>query len=339
MFYFIVFWKIVKKFDEDNAIISHFKKLGLNNDINLSSSIIYQFPSLDTKKFKTYEFPIIEESYLQKKSISKYEIPQYIQDIPDGFSVFCTLGEASKVKQYIRLNNEEQNQLNLKESINIEKNNIDFNEPVPKTNFCYLCQRTFDDYLIHIETLIHKNSLHKNQILIKSVQNSFKRINQFWFKEKSKETIQKKVSSHNRNFPSSSSLSSFPSLNSANKSDNNSNYGKNNIFVINMDSPYNENTINEIDNKNIKKDIKINKNEDYENKDNNISYSIIDSTDKNSLILLKKKRKANIHIEKINDFILNNNNDEDSVKHKDYFLDLNINKTKKLIRNMNVFFK
>ena len=313
--------------------------MGLNSDINLSSSIIYQFPSIDTKKFKTYEFPIIEESYLQKKSISKYEIPQYIQDIPDGFSVFCTLGEASKVKQYIRLNKEEQNQLELKENINIEKNNIDFTEPVPKTNFCYLCQRTFDDYLIHIETMIHKNSLHKNQILIKSVQNSFKRINQFWVKEKTKENIKKKISRENKNSSSSiSSLSSFPSLNSAVKSDNNNNSRKNNIFVINMDSPENENTINEIENKNIKKDIKIIKNEDFENKDNNISYSIIDSTDKNSLILLKRKRKANIHIEKINDFILNNN-DEDNDKHKDYFLELNINKTKKLIRNANVFFK
>ena len=313
--------------------------MGLNSDINLSSSIIYQFPSIDTKKFKTYEFPIIEESYLQKKSISKYEIPQYIQDIPDGFSVFCTLGEASKVKQYIRLNKEEQNQLELKENINIEKNNIDFTEPVPKTNFCYLCQRTFDDYLIHIETMIHKNSLHKNQILIKSVQNSFKRINQFWVKEKTKENIKKKISRENKNSSSSiSSLSSFPSLNSAVKSDNNNNSRKNNIFVINMDSPENENTINEIENKNIKKDIKIIKSEDFENKDNNISYSIIDSTDKNSLILLKRKRKANIHIEKINDFILNNN-DEDNDKHKDYFLELNINKTKKLIRNANVFFK
>ena len=316
--------------------------MGLNNDINLSSSIIYQFPSIDTKKFKTYEFPVIEESYLQKKSISKYEIPQYIQDIPDGFSVFCTLGEASKVKQYIRLNKEEQNQLNLKENINIEKNNIDFNEPVPKANFCYLCQRTFDDYLVHIETLIHKNSLHKNQLLLKSVKNSFKRINHFWVKEKSKEKIKQKISNQNKNFASSTSLSSsFPSLNSALKSDikdNNNNSGKNNVIVINTDSPDNENTINEIEYKTIKKDIKIIKNDDYENKDNNISYSIIDSTDKNSLILLKKKRKSNIHIEKINDFILNSNY-EDTVKHKQYFIDLNINKTKKLIRNANVFFK
>ena len=132
----------------------------------------------------------------------------------------------------------------------------------------------------------------------------------------------------------------MPSLNSALKSDNHSNSGKNNNIVINLDSMDNENMTNKIENKNIKKI----KNEDFENKDNNVSYSIIDSTDKNSLILLKKKRKANICVEKINDFMLINNNEnnednEDTVKHKDYFGDLNINKTKKLIRNKNVFFK
>lgn len=84
------------------------------------------------------------------------------------------------------------------------------------------------------------------------------------------------------------------------------------------------------------------KNEDFLSEENNISYSIIDSTEKNSLILLKKKRKDNIYIEKTNDFIDNNNNEnenEDTFRHKDYFARLNINKTKKLIRNVNIFFK
>ena len=63
---------------------------------------------MDSRKYKSYEFPTIEESFFLEKSISKYEIPQYIQDIPEGFSLFCTLWEASKVKQYMLLSQDEQ---------------------------------------------------------------------------------------------------------------------------------------------------------------------------------------------------------------------------------------
>ena len=91
----------MQKFEEKDEMISHFIKLGLKSDINSYSSIIYQFPSMDSKKFKYYEFPIIEEAFFLEKSITKYEIPQYIEDIPEGFSLFCTLWEASKVKQYM----------------------------------------------------------------------------------------------------------------------------------------------------------------------------------------------------------------------------------------------
>jgi hypothetical protein len=45
----------------------------------------------------------------------------------------------------------------------------------------------------------------------------------------------------------------LPSLNSALKSDNHSNSGKNNNIVINLDSMDNENMTNKIENKNIKK--------------------------------------------------------------------------------------
>ncbi len=184
---FVVFWKIINKFERWNKIISYFKKLGLKDDINLYSSIIYQFPSVYPKKFKTYEFPIIEEQLLQDKSITKYEIPQYIQDIPNGFSLFCTLWEARIVKQYIQQSREEQDKLNLIENIvSKDNNNVCFNEPLPKSNFCNLCHARFDDYLCHIESMIHKNNVNQNSKMFIHIKNTFKRINNFWEKRKKK---------------------------------------------------------------------------------------------------------------------------------------------------------
>ena len=65
------------------------------------------------------------------------------------------------------LSQEEQDKLklNIKENNEKEENNkIGFNEPIPKTNFCNLCQRRFDDYLVHIETMIHKNNISQNPV-------------------------------------------------------------------------------------------------------------------------------------------------------------------------------
>ena len=334
----IVFWKIISKFDEDNEIISYFFKLGLRNDIDLNSSIIYQFPSIDSKKFKYYEFPVIEEQYLQEKSISKYEIPQYIQDIPDGFSIFCTLWEASKVKQYIQLNKEEQDKLNLRENIvKKDNNNICFNEPLPKTNFCYLCQRRFEDYLVHIGTVIHKNCINQNPLMIKNVQNTFKRINNFW---DTKNIIQKdndkKSDNENKNGYSISSLSSISSFNNILKFENNKNIIRINID-FSQDNTDNDNIDNEIENKDNynKNEDQIINNEDVKKKGDSVNYSLIESYNNNSIILLKKKRKILIN-EKDKE---NNNSNDNNIKKKDYFDNLSIYNNKKLINDVTLLFK
>ena len=289
----------------------------------MSSSIVYQFPYIDFKKFKVYEFPIIEEAILQEKSVSKYEIPQYIQDIPDGFSIFSTLWEASKIKQYMLLSEEEQNKLNAKENlINKDQNPICFNEPLPKTNFCFLCQRRFDDYYIHIETMIHKNNLTKNPIINNAID-TFKRINEFWEKEKKEE---KKLDIENKNFGASiSSLSTIPSTNSLLKSEN-SNY-----FLINLETLENrDHDINDKDKENNYS------NQNCENKENKAHYSLVETNERKSLILLKKKRKGNMNINKDKESSKWN---QENIVQSDYFNGLNINKTKKLIGEVNLFFK
>ena len=80
-------------------------------------------PGLNSKKYKYYEFPKIEETIYQQQSISKYEIPQYIQEIPEGFSIFCTLWEAGKVKQYMQLSKEEKDRLGIRDKEEIYKDN------------------------------------------------------------------------------------------------------------------------------------------------------------------------------------------------------------------------
>ena len=116
--------------------------------------------------------------------------------MPQGFSIFCTLWEASKVKQYLELNEEEKNivlGMQQKDEDNVNNNTNTNNiteEPIPKTKFCHLCMRKFDDYLLHIETMTHKNNIQKNPLLLNRAKNTFERINSFWnnkIKEKDKE--------------------------------------------------------------------------------------------------------------------------------------------------------
>lgn len=233
------------------------------------------------------------------------------------------------------LSQEEQDKLklNIKENNEKEENNkIGFNEPIPKTNFCNLCQRRFDNYLVHIETMIHKNNISRNPVLISRIQNSFKRVNQFWnAKNKNKNKI---VDSNRNTGHSLSSLSSSQSFNSVlkSKSNNNIKITKNySIDKVTQFNIYNENTINENQDKNnkFKKHTQLIKNIEIGKKEINNTDSIFDLYNKNSINLLMKKRKENIFTE----------NDGNTKNEKDYFPDLCISKNKKLIRDVNIYFK
>ena len=233
------------------------------------------------------------------------------------------------------LSQEEQDKLklNIKENNEKEENNkIGFNEPIPKTNFCNLCQRRFDDYLVHIETMIHKNNISQNPALISRIQNAFKRVNQFW---NSKNKNKNKIVDSNKNTGNSiSSLSSSQSFNSVLKSKQ-SNYIKKaknySIDKVTQFNIYKENTINENQNKNnnFKKHTQLIKNIEIGKKEFNNIDSIFNSYNKNSINLLMKKRKENIFTE----------NDRNNKIEKDYFPDLCISKNKKLIKDVNIYFK
>ena len=313
---------------------------------------------MDSKKYKSYEFPTIEETFLQEKSISKYEIPQYIQDIPEGFSLFCTLWEASKVKQYMLLSQEEQEKINIKENYDkIEKdNNINFNEPIPKNNFCYICQEKFEEYIEHIESLKHKNNFKRqNPFLIKKVKNTFKRINKFW-NINSNNNIQEEEE-ENSSFTSNEQKQEQESNN--NEEDNYSNSNSNNKDIEENDEKEFNKSIdigsNKSDNSkilessncsiddqsfsSIKHEIEDNLNDNKENIGENkcekefnfnFNFNINNNKKKEEKYFLKKKR-ITFDVIRCEKYYGGNT--------RDYFCFLNKFKTKKLIRNINVLFK
>ena len=286
---------------------------------------------MDSRKYKSYEFPTIEESFFLEKSISKYEIPQYIQDIPEGFSLFCTLWEASKVKQYMLLSQDEQDKLNIKETYDKkEKENLINEEPIPKNNFCYICQQNFEDYLSHLESKDHKANLYnQNPSLIKSIKTSFKRINKFWSND---------ISNDNSSI-TNNEISSNESIDEEEESNEDKNTPKEKEENTKIKLPILSSSIISL--------IKEN------NTSNGISETNNKEENKENIDMNKNEIKINEHKNKFKFKLLNKKRITFDViryesptkktsfecKRKDYFNYLNKYKTKKYIRNMNVFFE
>ena len=285
---------------------------------------------MDSRKYKSYEFPTIEESFFLDKSISKYEIPQYIQDIPEGFSLFCTLWEASKVKQYMLLSQDEQDKLNIKETYDKkEKENLINEEPIPKNNFCYICQQNFEDYLSHLESKDHKANLYnQNPSLIKSIKTSFKRINKFWSND---------ISNDNSSI-TNNEISSNESIDEEEESNEDKSTPKEKEENTKIKLPILSSSIISLI------------------KENNTSNGILETNkeeNKENIDMNKKEIKINEHKNKFKFKLLNKKRITFDViryesptkktsfecKRKDYFNYLNKYKTKKYIRNMNVFFE
>ena len=295
-------------------------------------------PSTDPKKIKYYELPLIEEAFLQEKSLTKYEIPQYIPDIPEGFSLFCTLWEASKVKQYMLLSQEEQEKLNIKENFEKKEKENNLEEPIPKSNYCYICQKKFEDYLLHIESKKHKDNLsNQNYFFSQSIKNSFKRVNKFW----------------NNNISSEEDISNESSeeINESKKSNEKENIKISYSFINAINEENIQNKENDLDNLNNKEnkeniDLNLNKNdilfENFKyNYGNNFNFNKQQQQEEDNkkriskFKLLKKKRitfdviRYESPTKKINY----------EIKRRDYFGYLNKYKSRKFIRNINILFE
>lgn len=306
--------------------------------MNLCSSIIYQFPLIDTKQFKCYEFPKIEEAVYQEKSISHYEIPQYIQDIPEGFSIFCTLWEASKVKQYMQLSQEEQDKLGIGDNEEKDTEDILLKEPIPKTNYCNLCRRNFDDYLQHIDSIIHKNSINKNQMMINTAKDTFKRINQFWNNKNNNNNDLNSLKNYSINEKNENNKLAITSYSSFSSSISTFKYEDSNFKSINSFHEQDTFIFENINNKENQSDNimpKKSKNKNIfitpfgkekliDNKSSNLS-----SSQSSFNMFINKKRKS------FHSLLFEEKNE----KTNDYFPKLNNKNTKKLIRGIDIYFK
>ena len=172
----------------------------MNSKINKESLLAIFLTDNNYQKIHYYEFPIIKELKWRNGAKTKYEIPQFINDVPEDFPVFCTIKEAGMIKNYQNKmkKKEDKNKKNKSDLKSKEKekekekeknnnnskndNNNILDEPIPNEihKYCHLCKKHFDNYMRHINTKIHKDNTNKYSDTFKNIKNIFKRINTYW---------------------------------------------------------------------------------------------------------------------------------------------------------------
>jgi hypothetical protein len=53
------------------------------------------------RKIHYYEFPKIKEAKWRNEAISKYDIPQLFDNVPEEFPSLCTTKEVGRIKSYL----------------------------------------------------------------------------------------------------------------------------------------------------------------------------------------------------------------------------------------------
>ena len=176
----------------------------MNSKINKESLLAIFLTDNNYQKIHYYEFPIIKELKWRNGAKTKYEIPQFINDVPEDFPVFCTIKEAGMIKNYQNKmkKKEDKNKKNKSDLKSKEKekekeknnnnskndntkkndNNNILDEPIPNEihKYCHLCKKHFDNYMRHINTKIQKDNTNKYSDTFKNIKNIFKRINTYW---------------------------------------------------------------------------------------------------------------------------------------------------------------
>ena len=91
---------VIKHFDKEEESFNNICRHGLNSNTNKESLLAVCLPNSMSKKLHYFSFPLIKEEKWIIGAKTKYDIPQYIEGIPDGFAIFCTTSEAGKVRKY-----------------------------------------------------------------------------------------------------------------------------------------------------------------------------------------------------------------------------------------------
>ena len=269
----IDFWEIIKYFDKEDENFNNICRHGLSTNTNKESLLAVCVHNIVDKTLHYCAFPLIKEEKWFIKAKTKYDIPQYIEGIPDGFAIFCTTWEAGKVRKYQeqlekkkskkknkkhrevedmdvinkKLNKKAMNNNNSiddSKNSNEESDNEDLNEPVPKkeNKFCHICNSKIKKYLEHIKSMEHIENLKKHKNNFNRFKITFENIVQFWDNKKKeqlnnaiiKEKLEK-VNDINKNIKNENSIDEKMSLEN------------NTISVVIM----NNNSTNNIENDNI----------------------------------------------------------------------------------------
>ena len=156
------------------------------------------------RKIIYHNFKKIKEENLLKNARTQYDIPQYIEDMPDGFSIFCTTWEVRNIRKYeknlkeqklLKKNNDDKKEIEIEEDMYVVNRNLnskkleikikiseEFLEPIPKSEhkYCYLCKTIFNDYKFHVNSDKHFENFNKHINVCNRIKNTFERIINFW---------------------------------------------------------------------------------------------------------------------------------------------------------------
>ena len=100
-------------------------KKGVNQKVNKESLIAVYLKSNTYQKIHFHEFPVIKENKWRNGAKTKYDIPQYIRNIPEEYPAICTTKEAGMVKN-IQKKEEKEKEKEKKKKIKLDlemKNN------------------------------------------------------------------------------------------------------------------------------------------------------------------------------------------------------------------------
>ena len=134
------------------------------------------------RKTKYFSFPLVHKNYISQNK-TKYDIPFYIDGIPEGFSIFSTFDEAGRIRNYIKkVNNNIESNLIFNNNNNEKSEEIITLDEKPKADhtYCHLCLSRYTNYNEHINSNEHQDNIIKNKDLFIRIENNFKRINLFW---------------------------------------------------------------------------------------------------------------------------------------------------------------
>jgi hypothetical protein len=178
---------IIKKIDEEGNILENLHKYGLPKNINKEALIALCCKNDNPRRTHFHEFKPLNKNFI-KFNINncKYDIPFYIHDVPDHFSLFESITEIIEVKKYYeKKNNKNEENENENNNLNVNLNILPL--PAENHNYCFLCKTKFEDYLIHIESEMHKKNFVKNKKNFNKIKDTLKRIGNFYDGKKEKE--------------------------------------------------------------------------------------------------------------------------------------------------------